>query len=110
MRLDVFFHVESTHEAKLLDLILKGQGKIMASQKELNDKIVELTTITTELAAAVDLFIESDKVNFQKLLDAIAAADPIAIQTAIDTLEAARVTLATTKDKVTAADAADNLP
>ena len=82
----------------------------MGKTEDLTAKVTEVTTIVTELSAAVDLFIASDAANFQALLDAIAAGNSAAIQAAIDTLEAARATLAATKDKVTAADAGDNLP
>lgn len=80
----------------------------MTKIDDLNAKIAELTTITTDLAAAVDAFIASDLANFQALKDALAAGNPAAIDAAIGAIEAARATLSTTKDKVVAADAADN--
>lgn len=82
----------------------------MGKVDDLNAKVTELTSVATDLAAAIDLLIASDLANFQALKDALAANDPAAIDAAIAKIEETRAALAATKDKVVAADEADNLP
>jgi ABC-type transporter Mla subunit MlaD len=83
----------------------------MSLASDLNDKLDAAKGEFDAFNAKVDAFIASDAANFQALKDALAAAganDP-AIQAAIDKAEALRADFAATGDKVTAADAADNL-
>jgi hypothetical protein len=104
MRFDV--HIYHHHATEILDQL----GDIMATLTELNDKLDGLTTDLSDLSTAVDAFIVSDEANFQALKDALAASNPAAVDAAVAKIDAARASLVAAKDKVTAADAADNLP
>jgi prefoldin subunit 5 len=103
-------HVYHHYDDKGLSYLIRQQEKIMSKIDELNTKIEELAQGVTDLGVAIDALIASDEANFQALKDALAANDPAAIDAAIAKLEASRAALATAKDKVVAADAADNLP
>lgn len=77
---------------------------------DLATKIDGLVNDVSTLSTAVDDFIKSDETLFQALKDALAANDPATIDALIAQIDAARSALTATKDKVVAADAADELP
>jgi hypothetical protein len=106
--LPLLFVVVTVNLALAAGLLIRST-EIMSKLDDLTAKVDELTGIVTDLGTAVDLLIASDAANFQALKDALAANDPAAIDAAIAKLEAARQTLADTKSRVVAADAADNL-
>lgn len=77
---------------------------------DLDAKVDQFASDFTDFVATVDAFITSDAANFAALQAALAANDTAGVAAIIAKIDAARATLATEKDKVSAADAADNLP
>jgi hypothetical protein len=107
MRLDLHVH----HDRELRTFLREQENRIMTKLDDLKTQIEGLTSDLTELGGVIDAFIASDAANFQQLKDALdGSRDPGLIQAALDQIAAARATLASTKEKIVAADAADNLP